>query len=297
MHHQYGFSVSELTTLFSKATVQDRVLPHITHPFETQTWDIYRPHFVTPQRLDQGLTFWQTYAPVLQSAAKQYGVPPEVIVALLGVETNYGSNTGGFRTLDTLATLAFYYPPRATFFRQELTAFLLMARETHHDPLSFNGSYAGAIGIPQFMPSSYRRFAATYPPRHMHANEGPNLMMVEDTIMSVANYLHQCGWQTEEPIAHPAWIAKAIPVTELSTARHMQYTALSTLRTRGIYPYSRKHNANLRGTLIRLPLSAAKYEYWIAFPNFGVLLSYNTSPLYAMAVYQLSAALRYAHNG
>ena len=170
-----------------------------------------------------------------------------------------------------------------------------MARETHHDPLSFNGSYAGAIGIPQFMPSSYRRFATTYPPLHHQINDGPNLMMVEDTIMSVANYLQQCGWHPSEPIAHPAWLTKAIPVTYLSTTHHMRYAPLSTLSEYGIYPYPLEKNKDLRGTLIRLPLSEARYEYWVAFPNFGTLLSYNTSPLYAMVVYQLSAALRYAH--
>jgi membrane-bound lytic murein transglycosylase B len=166
----------------------------------------YRASFLNPPRIDGGAAFWNQYAAVLKRAEQQYGVPQEIIVAVIGVETLYGRRTGRYRTLDALTTLAFDYPHRAEFFRNELAEYLLLAREQNFSLLDIKSSYAGAMGIPQFMPSSYRKYAVDF-----NSNGKIDILNEpEDAIGSVANYLKQYGWKTGEPITQLATLKNRI---------------------------------------------------------------------------------------
>jgi membrane-bound lytic murein transglycosylase B len=203
MHEQHGFDVAHLTRQFAairpNATVLRAIRPPSV-PEKQRSWERYRERFVNGQRIAGGLSFWQQHAATLQRAEAIYGVPPEIIVAIIGVETIYGQNMGSFGVLEALASLAFNYPPRAEFFRGELEQFLLLARENGVSPLEIKGSYAGAMGIPQFMPSSQRRFAVDFDGDDRidlrHSNT--------DAIGSVARFLQQHGWQKGAPVAVPA---------------------------------------------------------------------------------------------
>ena len=203
MHEQHGFDVAHLTQQFSdihsNATVLRAIQPAAV-PEQQRSWERYRARFLNERRLGNGLRFWQENRAELLRAEAIYGVPQEIIVAIIGVETEYGRNMGKFSVLEALTTLAFDYPPRAAFFRGELEQFLLMARENGIRPLDYKGSYAGAIGIPQFMPSSQRRFAVDF--------DGDDKIDLRrsttDAIGSVARFLNMHGWQAKAPIAIPA---------------------------------------------------------------------------------------------
>ncbi|MBI4006101.1 MAG: lytic murein transglycosylase, partial [Gammaproteobacteria bacterium] len=158
--HQYD--TGELQSLFSQVKYSQRVLEAISRPAEKLPWYEYRSIFLQPDRIKQGLIFWKRYRTALKQAEQQYGVPAHIIVAIIGIETRYGISTGNDRVMDALATLAFHYPERSDFFRWELEEYLLLTREQGINPLSLKGSYAGAMGIPQFIPSSYRRFAIDF---------------------------------------------------------------------------------------------------------------------------------------
>jgi membrane-bound lytic murein transglycosylase B len=197
---RHGFVEGELKTLFSRVYRVDPVLQAIVPPAESPRWGDYRALFVNPRRITGGLDFWKIHAGPLARAEREFGVPAEIIVAIIGVETLYGRNTGRWRVVEALATLAFDYPPRAKFFREELEAYLLLAREAGFDVFSVRGSYAGAIGIPQFMPGSLRRYAVDFDGDgaiDLRANPA-------DAIGSVANFLKQHGWQAGEEVQRKA---------------------------------------------------------------------------------------------
>jgi membrane-bound lytic murein transglycosylase B len=202
LEQRHGFNTAELLGQFARTQPNARVLQLIQPPSSPQqrSWERYRPRFLNERRIEGGVRFWQENQDTLARARTFYGVPEEVIVAIIGVETEYGRNTGGFSVLEALATLAFHYPRRAEFFRTELEQFLLLARENQLDPLAVKGSFAGAIGIPQFMPGSQRRYAIDFDGDQRVDLSGS----VDDAIGSVARFLEQHGWQSGQPVAVPA---------------------------------------------------------------------------------------------
>ena len=292
MHTQHGFDTAHLTrqfaTIHSNPTVLRAIRPAAV-PELQRSWQRYRERFLNERRLIQGLRFWQENRAELSRAEAIYGVPQQIIVAIIGVETEYGRNMGKFGVLEALATLAFDYPPRAPFFRNELEQFLLMARENGISPLEYKGSYAGAIGIPQFMPSSQRNFAVDF--------DGDNRIdlrqSVTDAIGSVARFLHMHGWQPLAPVAVQARVTgdpSALMATGIKPALPLQ-----ELRERGIAPLGdTEARADLPAALIDLVSPNQPTEYWIGFDNFYVITRYNRSSFYAMSVFMLSESLREA---
>ena len=196
MVKRHGFVEGELTTLFSRVYRLDPVLQAIATPAEIQRWSDYRTLFLNPRRINGGVAFWSTHEEALARAEREYGVPAAIIVGIIGVETFYGRISGRWRVVEALATLAFDYPPRSAFFRGELENYLLLARDAGVDVFSVRGSYAGAIGIPQFMPGSLRRYAVDFDGDGRIDLSGNTT----DAIGSVANFLKQHGWRAGEPV-------------------------------------------------------------------------------------------------
>lgn len=296
MHEQHGFDVDHLTRQFSlihsNATVLRAIRPAAV-PEQQRSWSRYRERFVNERRTRNGVRFWQENAAELTRAEAIYGVPQEIVVAIIGVETEYGGNMGKFGVLEALATLAFDYPPRADFFRGELEQLLLLARENGTSPLTIKGSYAGAIGIPQFMPSSQRRYAVDF--------DGDDRIDLRasstDAIGSVARFLHLHGWQEKAPIA----VAVSVDgdPSELIAAGIKPTTPLRQLTAEGVI--SAPHAVELAefvefgdhpAALIDLASPDQATEYWAGFNNFYVITRYNRSSFYAMSVFQLAEALR-----
>lgn len=290
MAAKHDLDAHKLTGIFARARTQPEIIAAITRPAEAKPWHAYRKIFLTPQRIEGGVAFWQAHEPVLARAEQVYGVPAEIIVAILGVETFYGRITGKHRVLEALSTLAFDYPRRAAFFRKELEHYLLLTQEEGIDPLSLQGSYAGAMGLAQFMPSSYRAYAVDFNgDRRRDLWNNP-----QDAIGSVANYLSTHGWQRGEPIALPARVQGRGYQTLLSRELKPQQD-LRRLIQQGVTPEAPIDETNLA---ILLELEGPNSpEYWLGFANFYVITRYNHSPLYAMAVYQLSQEIRRQRNG
>ncbi len=282
MVEKHQFKREELVRLFDLANERPEVIAAISRPIAAKPWIEYRASFVNRYRIEQGLLFWKKYRRTLDRAERTYGVPQEIIVALIGVETLFGRQTGNFRTIDALTTLAFDYPRRADFFRDELENYLLLAREQQLDLLGVKGSYAGALGIPQFMPSSYRKYAVDF-----NGNRKKNLMgEVPDAIGSVGNYLRSYGWISGGNIAVRADVSDAKP---LDDAAH----GLAEWAAAGVKPdVPVKPDEPAR--LLSYTVPGGK-EFWLAFGNFDVIMRYNNSDYYAMSVFQLAEALKSAH--
>lgn len=283
---RHGFDAGGLLTDFARIQPNNRVLQLIKPPATPlqRSWERYRQRFLNERRIEGGLVFWRENATQLAKARAMYGVPEEIIVAIIGVETEYGRNMGGFGVLEALATLAFNYPPRAEFFRSELEQFLLLSRENKLSPLSIKGSYAGAIGIPQFMPGSQRRYAVDF-----DGDERIDLRnSVDDAIGSVARFLEQHGWLAEQPVAIPAQ-SDAPPDSALIESGLRPRLKVSELREKGIRSLA---DPLATVALIDLPSVGAPTEYWLGFENFYVITRYNRSSFYAMAVFQLAEEIR-----
>jgi len=282
---QHQFESVELAKLFQSVEIKPNIIAAMTRPAEGMPWYQYRKIFMRDSRIQGGVKFWQTNQASLELTAQRYGVPEEIIVAIIGVETLYGERTGGHRVIDALATLAFDYPKRSKFFLSELEHFLLLCREEKINPLEPVGSYAGAMGMPQFMPSSYRHYAADFEgdmKRDIWHNPA-------DAIASVANYFAKHHWQTGQDIAF---------VVQANGDKYNQ--AL----TKGLSPdITVKQLQNLEvqvpkqvseQTLVKLLSFEQEHgdDLWVGLDNFYVITRYNHSPLYAMAVFQLSAAIK-----
>jgi len=282
MTRDYGFASEQLVGLFAAAERKQNIIDAISRPAEkVKPWKDYRPIFITDSRISRGVEFWREHEETLKRAEAEYGVAPQVIVAIIGVETFYGGNTGGYRVVDALSTLAFDYPPCAPFFRKELREFLLLAREEQVDPLTLTGSYAGAMGLPQFMPSSFRAYAVDF--------DGDGRINIwnnpVDAIGSVASYFKRHGWQSGEPVVSAARVeGDAVdqgltvgldPVKNVAELRSLGWTSADPLDER------------LPVTAFRLE-GAEGAEYWLGLPNFFVITRYNRSVMYAMAVNQLA---------
>ena len=286
MAERHGFDAAWVARQISQTRPNAKVLQLIRPPVSPsqRSWERYRARFINDRRIDAGVRFWQTHPATLLKASQTYGVPPEVIVAIIGVETEYGRNTGGFRVLEALSTLAFHYPPRAEFFRTELEQFLLLCRENGLAPLEIKGSFAGAIGIPQFMPGSQRRYAVDFDGDQKIDLSGS----IEDAIGSVGRFLEQHGWQTGQPVASPAHLSQGL------NASWIEAGIRPTLKVAELQQQGVMSDASPQATvtLIDLVTPDRESEYWLGFNNFYVITRYNRSSFYAMAVYQLAEAIK-----
>ncbi len=280
----HQFNEAELTRLFQSVEIKEDILKRISSPAEGLPWYKYRKIFMTDARINGGVKFWQENEPALTAVEQQTGVPAEIIIAIIGVETLYGQKTGNHRVIDALSTLAFAYPPRAKFFLSELENFLLLCRDEHMNPLEPTGSYAGAMGMPQFMPSSFRSYAADFDNdsrRDIWHNKG-------DVIASVANYLVKHRWQTGQAIVIPVRAAGENYKTALTRdlKPDLRLDALESLNLK----ISRPLPSSTKVKLLAFEQQQGD-ELWAGLDNFYVITRYNHSPLYAMAVYQLSQSI------
>lgn len=278
---QHKFDRQSLNALFRTVETQHSILKAISRPAEAMPWYKYRRIFLTDSRIDGGVKFWRDNRQALAAVEKRYGVPAEVIVAIIGVETRYGANTGSYRVVDALSTLGFEYPKRAEFFRKELEAFLLLCRDEGIDPAKPKGSYAGAMGFPQFMPSSFRAYAADFDGdkrRDIWSN-------YSDAIASVANYFAVHGWKPGQPVTYPVTVKGNKIAAVLDNDLKPKFTAAELAKHGVAIP--RTLPPSSKAKLLKLD-NLAGPDYWLALHNFYVITRYNHSPLYAMAVYQLS---------
>lgn len=287
MHAKYSFSSARLTDMFAKAAFHPEIIDAMNRPKEALPWYQYRPLFVTDERVRKGVEFWRKHAGALQRAQERFGVEPEIIVAIIGVETRFGKNMGRYRVLDALSTLAFQYPSRGAYFRHELAQFLLLTRELDVDPLRVKGSYAGAIGIGQFMPSNYRLFGIDFD------GDGRSDLVgsADDAIGSVANYFQRHGWQSGEPITEDATI-KGDDYLKVQDDGVEPRFALAQLRKRfGVMPVAQSNDDERLASVIALEGEHGPV-YRLVYHNFYMLMRYNRSTHYAMAVYELSREIR-----
>jgi membrane-bound lytic murein transglycosylase B len=291
------FDRAALTRIFAQARYQPAIVAAMQRPFvEPPKWFEYAPRFLSPSRIGGGAVYWNDHAKELARAEDRYGVPAEIIVAIIGVETFYGRNVGSHRALDALTTLAFDYPRRAAFFRGELKQFLHLARDLGISPLQPKGSFAGALGLPQFMPGSYRNYAVDFDGDGRVDLWGSHA----DVAGSVANYLARHDWQRGQPVLLPAAIA---PEGREALFHRLdgglaERRALEDWAGDGVRPVGLP--ADLApgpvGLLMLEEQGAAGEDasYWIACNNFYVITRYNRSRLYAAAVWQLSQAIKAA---
>jgi membrane-bound lytic murein transglycosylase B len=279
---RHGFVEKELVYLFSRVKREDKVLEAIAAPAEkVRTWPEYREMLVNDKRIAGGAAFWKANRAALARAERDFGVPAEYVVAIIGVETQYGRNVGKWRVVDALTTLAFDYPPRADFFRDELTSYLLLARDEGIDVFATRGSYAGAFGIPQFMPGSARRYAVDFDGSgSIDLHRSP-----ADALGSVANFLHRHGWQPGGGVLLPARVQgeawRALADGSLEAKRTPQELAQAGVEVPGLPPQEKAALVQLDTNDVRAGLQ-----------NFYVLTRYNRSALYAAAAFELAQAVK-----
>jgi len=284
MASEHGLDAAAVLETLHRAQYRQSVIDTMTRPAEAKPWKDYRPIFVTQRRIDDGAAFLEAHRTLLDRTGKQYGLPPQMIAAIIGVESNYGRTPMRYRVLDALVTLAFYYPPRQTYFRSELVQLLLLHSAAFpYAPEDLMGSYAGAMGWPQFMPSSVAKYA-----RDGDGDGKIDLWSsLPDICASIANYFEAFGWQTGAPVALRASVAanaRAIDPKGLDPVYPLQQLA------EWGYTTDAKLDPATPATLVRLDGEDGP-EVWITFRNFWVISRYNKSPLYSMAVYQLSQAI------
>lgn len=293
MEVTHGFDPKALGLVLARAQKEDWIIEAMDKPVRkskgsgpprpTGAWSRYKAKFITPDNIDKGVLFWRQHASTLEKASARYGVPPEVIVGIIGVETRWGRVMGKTRIIDALATLAFAYPRRAEYFTGELESFLIMARDEGFDPFKPTGSFAGAMGYGQFMPSSFRNYAVDF------SGDGhKDLWNPVDAIGSVANYFKGHGWRSGEPVAVRA-SAVGGGAIHLKTGFDSRYS-LANLAANGITPTASLGRPG-EVSLLRLDVGSG-FEYWLGLHNFYVITRYNHSTYYAMAVYQLGRAVK-----
>lgn len=285
MAEKHGFSAGQLRQTFRCAAIRPEIIEAMERPRELLPWHEYRKIFVTEDSVQRGARFWKQYAGDLARARARYGVAPEIIVAVIGVETRYGRSAGAWPVLDALTTLTLEYPSRAGFFRKELEEFLLLTRETGLDPCRVRGSYAGAMGLPQFMPSSYRRLAVDFD------NDGRRDLLDSpvDAVGSIAHYLHRHGWEADAPVTDEValkgtlyfWVEKLGLKPALSVRQLAEY---------GVFP-RRRDDPERHAALISLEGESGPV-YRLGYHNFHVITRYNHNKRYAMAVVELGELIR-----
>ncbi len=281
---KHGFDESVLLSVFSQVEISDSILEAISRPAEAKPWYQYRPIFIQNERIRMGVEFLAQHRDILLDAERQFGVPPEMITAIIGVETRYGKNAGNYKVIDSLVTLGFNYPKRGEFFRSELEQFLLLTREQKMDPQTVKGSYAGAMGIPQFISSSYRNFAIDFDKDgSIDIWNNP-----ADAIGSVANYFRDHGWTRGQAVATRAQVVGTRYKDLINTKLEPDLT-LQQLSEYGVSTESR-HQPDTMAKLLSYQMEVGE-QLWLGFTNFYVITRYNHSALYAMAVYQLADAI------
>lgn len=279
---KFGIPEAEIRATLAQAQYRQSIIDAITRPAEAKPWKSYRPIFLTEARINNGRKFMAEHRAELQRVQDRTGVPAEIIVAIIGVETSYGGNMGSFKVLDALYTLGFYYPKREAFFSSELAHLFQLSKVENFDIQQLKGSYAGAMGWGQFMPSSYLNYAKD------GDNDGRRNLFnnLDDVFSSVANYFVGYGWRRGEPVFVRANMdSTALPF--VPDTLEAKYT-LAELAQKGYRPTASV--PNLPATLLTLDGSEGN-EHWIGFQNFYVITRYNRSPLYAMSVYQLAQAI------
>ena len=280
-----SYTEDDLKKLFEQVEIQPRIIEIMDRPAESMPWHRYRKIFLNEKNISSGAKFWKAHADILARAEDKFGVPPEIIVATLGVETRYGTHTGNYRVIDALSTLALEYPRRSKFFSRELVNFLILTDEQGLQPLAVTGSYAGAIGLPQYMPSSYRAYAIDF------SNDGSSDLVnsIEDAIGSIASYYREHGWNTGQPISHPA-TSVSEKASKLVVKKRKTDRSLGELLEQGV-TLDTEADQSSRVGLIKLSGEQSP-EYHVAFDNFFVITRYNTSRLYAMAVQLLGEQIK-----
>ena len=284
---QHGLTADEVTAVLGQAATEQRILNSMKNAAEkTKTWTRYRNSFLSQIRIDQGAVFLEKHADTLRDAEQRYGVPPQVITAILGVETNYGGYTGKANVLNALATLAFEHPRRGKFFQSELVEYIVLCKERGWSASEQLGSYAGAMGMSQFMPSNYRRLAVDG-----DTDGVVNLHEPTDAIYSVANYLKHHGWRRDEPVAARAAVESDFDSAMIGKGLKPNHS-VKTLETGG-YHSQQSVDSDALAKIIRFN-DADGDEFWFGFTNFYVISRYNPRSKYAMAVYLLSQEIMQA---
>ncbi len=287
---EHGFDRAELTTLLDGATINSRVLELISRPAERVVpWYEYRGIFLNDGRIEAGVQFWKDNAETLEAMAERHGVEPAILVATIGIESLFGTRMGAIPVLDALSTLAFAYPPRSAFFSGELESFLLLSREEGADVLQASGSYAGAMGAGQFIPSSFRAYAVD--------GDGDGRRDLwgdwDDILASVANYYAVHRWRTAEPVAADASRPSAWSGPEPGGGLELNET-VGSLKGLG-YEFAADLPEDSPARVFAMERDEDTFEYWVGFSNFYVITRYNRSSKYALAVHQLSEAIRSAY--
>lgn len=283
---EHGFTPATMNKLFAGVVPQQKIIDAMNKPAEGLPWYKYRPIFMKQPRIDGGVKFWNKHADLLAKAEAEFGVSPEIIVAIVGVETRYGGFIGRHRVIDAVATLGFDYPKRSAFFTSELEHFLLLAREEGFDPTVPVGSYAGAMGLPQFISSSYRNYAIDF-----NGNGKRDLYKEHaDIIGSVANYFVKHGWESGQPVARPARVSAEAAAMAFDDDRLPPHTVNALVKAGTTYDGT-PLAGSLPADLLKLEIKDG-FEHWLLLKNFYVITRYNHSPLYAMAVFQLAEAIK-----
>ena len=288
-----GLDRAWVEAIVRDAVFQEEIIAAITRPAEKFPWSRYRPIFVTEGGAEKGVQFWNHHSEILERAEKTFGVDAAVIVAIIGVETRYGKITGRHRVIDSLLTLTLGYPRRSDFFRKEFVEFLKLSEEEGLNPFSTKGSYAGAMGIPQFISSSYRNFAVDF-------NESGSRNLLEDpadAIGSVANYLKRHGWELGAPIFAELRADESMSIDQFTTSGLKPDRVYKELQSAGISSDSQfPQDENQKVGVVKLETAPDTFIFRAGFPNFYVITTYNRSPLYAMAVSELAALITKTRN-
>ena len=281
------FDRPELEAVFANVETKPNILQILDRPATSRPWYQFRPAFFNDRLIDGGVAFWKDNAATLARAEATFGVAPEVVVAIIGIETGYGRSTGSFRVVDALSTIGFDYPRRAEYFRGELTEFLRLAKEEGKNPLLLKGSYAGAMGWPQFMPSSYRKWAVDFDGDGHRDIWGS----VPDVIGSVAHYFQLHGWRHGDDVILPASVQPGAQVDLLVADKFNLHYTVGELKQMGVQPEAPVGD-QVPAVLVPLETAPGVTEYWLGLNNFYVITRYNKSTLYAKAAQEVAAAIR-----
>ncbi len=288
MVQKHDLDQQKLVDLFDATNLRPSIVDALDRPATSRAWYQFSPGFLSSAKVRAGVAFWHQQQTWLEKARKKYGVPEEIVLAIIGIESSYGKNLGRFRAMDALTTIAFDYPRRAEYFRQELEQFLLLTQEENVDPLSLYSSYAGAMGWPQFMPSSFRNYAVDF----NEDGERDIWKTPADVIGSVAYYFNKFGWQADGPVIAMAKPEESVDLEPFLAERFELKRTLTDWQQLGITYEDKSIDAGNKASLFRLETTPGQFSYWFGLNNFYVISRYNKSVNYAMAVTQLATLLR-----